>query len=288
MNPNIETSDFMKNAIWIVAVGVFISACSKEEAALPTEDEAAVVMEESVESVTDIPESSEPDTESLVVVEESASEPLPEDQAIVLARADDVASARDWQFKEGQHYARLVPTQPTVGGADKIEVAEVFMYSCPHCYDLEAHINRWSENKDPDVRLVRIPAVFNQLAKLHAQLYYTEEFLVKSGKIQDHVGFRNMVFEEFHQRGNRLTSEQSIQRLFARAGVSEEDFKRTWGSFEVNQALRVAQDLARRYGITSVPKIIVNGKFSTDAASAGGYPKLMEVIDELTVREGLR
>jgi hypothetical protein len=34
--------------------------------------------------------------------------------------------------------------------------------------------------------------------------------------------------------------------------------------------------------------IIVNGKYRTDAASAGSYPKLLEVIDELTVREGLR
>jgi thiol:disulfide interchange protein DsbA len=97
-----------------------------------------------------------------------------------------------------------------------------------------------------------------------------------------------MVFEEFHRRGNRLTSETAIERLFVRAGVSEDDFKRTWSSFEVNQAMRVGQDLARRYGITSVPMIIVNGKYRTDAGSAGSYPKLIEVIDELVEREGLR
>jgi thiol:disulfide interchange protein DsbA len=130
--------------------------------------------------------------------------------------------------------------------------------------------------------------MFNQLAQLHAQLYYTEVFLAQSGKLADQTAFRNMVFEEFHRRGNRLTSETAIQRLFVRAGVSEDDFKRTWSSFEVNQAMRVGQDLARRYGITSVPMIIVNGKYRTDAGSAGSYPKLIEVIDELVEREGLR
>ena len=205
----------------------------------------------------------------------------------MLAQADTVA-ARTWKYKEGQNFTRMIPTQPTVGGADKIEVAEVFMYSCPHCFDLEPYINKWEETKDPGVRLVRIPAMFNQLAQLHAQLYYTEVFLVQSGKINDHAGFRNMVFEEIHRRGNQLTSETAIQRLFVRAGVSEDDFKRTWSSFEVNQAMRVGQDLARRYGIQSVPMIIVNGKYRTDAASAGSYPKLLEVIDELTEREGLR
>jgi thiol:disulfide interchange protein DsbA len=162
------------------------------------------------------------------------------------------------------------------------------MYSCPHCFDLEAFVNQWEETKDPGVRLVRIPAIFNQLAQLHAQLYYTELFLAQSGKLKDQAAFRNMVFEEFHRKGNRLTSETAIQRLFTRAGVSEDDFKRTWSSFEVNQAMRVAQDLARRYNVTSVPMIVVNGKYRTDAGQAGSYPKLIELIDELTVREGLR
>ena len=277
----------MNKFIWIIALSFLATACGKEEA-VEAPAETAVVVEEQAESIEAVPDSSVPDTESLVVVEESAAEAEPEDQAIVLAQAEDVATPRNWQFKEGEHYTRMIPTQPTVGGADKIEVAEVFMYSCPHCYDLEAYMNQWEESKDPNVRLVRIPAVFNQLAALHAQLYFTEDFLAKSGKLQDRSGFRNMVFEEFHRRGNRLTSETSIMRLFTRAGVSEDDFKRTWSSFEVNQALRVAQDLARRYGITSVPMIIVNGKYRTDAGSAGSYPKLLEVIDELTVREGLR
>jgi thiol:disulfide interchange protein DsbA len=182
----------------------------------------------------------------------------------------------------------MIPTQPTVGGADKVEVAEIFMYSCPHCYDLEAPLNNWVAGKDPNVRFVRIPAVFNQLAMLHAQLYYTEVFLTEAGKLADPLAFRSMVFEEFHRRGNRLTSQTAIQRLFVRAGVSEDDFLRTWKSFEVNQALRLAGDLARRYNVMSVPMIVVNGKYRTDTASAGGYPQLMEVIDELTVREGIR
>jgi thiol:disulfide interchange protein DsbA len=279
----------MKQLISITTLGVLAllaTACGNEETT--TVDESVAVEAETPDPVTETTESPAPDTESLEVVEESAAEAEPEDQAIILAQAENVAAARNWQFREGTNYTRMIPTQPTVGGADKIEVAEVFMYSCPHCYDLESFINEWDEGKDPNVRLVRIPAIFNQLAQLHAQLYYTEYYLVQSGKLSDHVAFRNMVFEEFHRKGNRLTSQTAIQRLFARAGVSEDDFNRTWGSFEVNQALRVAADLARRYNVTSVPMIVVNGKYRTSAAEAGSYPKLIELIDELTVREGLR
>lgn len=279
----------MKQFFWLTVLGLVLAGCSKEDAAEMSADEAAAVAEQVTDMATDIPESPVADTEALVVVEESAAEVEPEDQTIVLARADDeLVAVRNWQFKEGKNYTRMIPTQPTVGGADKIEVAEVFMYSCPHCYDLEAYINRWAEDKDPSIRFVRIPASFNQLALLHAQLYYTEIFLGKSGKLRDPIAFRNMVFEEYHRRSNRLTSQMAIQRLFARAGVNADDFNRIWNSFEVNQALRVAADLARRYNVTSVPMVIVNGKYRTDMGMAGSYPKLIELIDELTAREGLR
>lgn len=276
----------MKQFFWFTVLGLVLASCSKEDAAETSADEAAAVAEQATESAA---EETSDATQTLEVVEESAAEAEPEDQTIVLARADDeLAAVRNWQFKEGKNYTRMIPTQPTVGGADKIEVAEVFMYSCPHCYDLEAYINRWAEDKDPSIRFVRIPASFNQLAVLHAQLYYTEIFLGKSGKLKDPIAFRNMVFEEYHRRSNRLTSQMAIQRLFARAGVNADDFNRIWNSFEVNQALRVAADLARRYNVTSVPMVIVNGKYRTDMGMAGSYPKLIELIDELTVREGLR
>ena len=274
----------------LAALGLISAGCSKEEAE-PAAATTTAVEAETAEASTEAAGDSAPATETLEVVEESAAVDEPEDRAIVLAQADvneAAAPARNWKYKEGEHYARLIPTQGTVGGADKIEVAEVFMYSCPHCYTLEPYINQWAENKDPNVRLVRIPAIFNQLALVHAQLYYTELYLAQAGKLKDQVAFREVVFEEFHRRNNRLTSEDAIRRLFVRVGVSEEDFNRTWGSFEVNQALRVAQDLTRRYGIASVPKIVVNGKYTTDVGTAGGYTELLELIDELTAREGIR
>ena len=273
----------------LASLGLINAGCSKEEATEPPAAETTAVEVATEEAVTE--SAATPVTETLEVVEESAAVAEPEDRAILLAQADigdTDAAPRNWQYKEGQHYTRMIPTQSTVGGADKIEVAEIFMYSCSHCYNLEPFVNEWAENKDPNIRFVRIPAIFNQLALMHAQLYYTEVYLAQSGALKDQIAFREMVFEEFHRRGNRLTSEDAIRRLFVRAGVSEEDFNRTWGSFEVNQALRVAQDLARRYGIDSVPMVIVNGKYRTDMGSAGSYPKLIEVINELTAREGIR
>ena len=277
----------MKHIIYIIFLVFFIVGCDKEE-----------VIESSVEKIEeniieDDPALDEPNTlisESLEVVEESSSEIETKDTAIILAREDNLikSTSKIWKFKEGQNFLRLIPTQPTVGSADKIEVAEIFMYSCPHCFTLEPHLNEWAENLDPKIRFVKIPAIFNQLAQLHAQLHYTKIFLAKNGLLKDSDAFHRLIFEEYHNRGNRLTSKGAIERLFNRAGVSSDDFNRTWSSFEVNQALRVAQDLARRYNVRSVPMVVVNGKYQTDVSKSGGIPQLFEVIDELIERENNR
>ena len=79
-----------------------------------------------------------------------------------------------------------------------------------------------------------------------------------------------------------------FRTLFERFDVSADDFERAWSSFEVNQKMRVASDLARRYGINSVPMVVVNGKYRTSGQEAGSLDTLIEVIDELVAREDVR
>ncbi|MGB5628786.1 MAG: thiol:disulfide interchange protein DsbA/DsbL [Woeseiaceae bacterium] len=279
----------MKHTIWIAAVLLALSACSKEEQPEAVAEDATTVEAPAPEGTTQAEADQEAATESLEVVEESASVEEPVDEAIVLALAEpDATPAREWKFKEGEHYVRMVPTQPTVGGADKIEVAESFMYSCPHCFTLEPYINAWAASKDPGVRFVRIPAQWNQAAQMHAQIYFTQDVMGRNGILENPAAFHEAVFEEYHRRGNRLTSMAAIRKLFNRFGVSDEDFDKTWKSFEVNQMMRVSGDLVRRYGISSVPTIVVNGKYRTSAGDAGGFDELIELIEELIAREGLR
>jgi len=100
-----------KHFIWIAALLLTLGACSKEEQAEPAVEESAAVETPAPEAVTEEAASNEAETATLEVVEESAAVEEPEDEPIVLAVAEDAdATAREWKYKEGEHYFRLVPT----------------------------------------------------------------------------------------------------------------------------------------------------------------------------------
>jgi thiol:disulfide interchange protein DsbA len=279
-----------------IAVLLFLglAACSSDENTTDTVATPAATEEAAVDNSEATPVATESDTTDEArpqTVEESGGEAEAEDtgdKPIILAQATAAAASQDWKYKEGTHYHRLVPTQPTLGGADKVEVSEFFWYGCGHCFEFESYINPWTETMPLNSRFVRVPATWNPLVNLHAQLYYTEEALVTTGKIKDPDAFRAAIFTEYHRRGNRMTSQGSIQELFARLGVSEDDFNKTWSSFEVSQKMRIAQDLSRRYAVTGVPAIVVNGKYRLGKSDTGTYPVLLDVVEELIARETVR
>ena len=276
----------MKQLFALLVVMFALAACGKEEqTSEPVAEPAPVEVETQDTNAEEVADTGEETAEeTLEVVEESAAvEEEAEDEAIVLAMAETETPLREWKFREGEDYFRLVPAQPMVGGPDKIEVGELFMYSCPHCRDLDPKLSRWASELPPEVRFVRIPAIFNRAAQLHAQMYYTTELLETNGTLTEFEQFHNTVFEEFHRRGNRLMSVDAIERLFSRFGVSPEDFDKAWNSFPVNQKIRVAADLGRRYGAVSVPTIVVNGKYRVPNSL-----DLLDILDELLIREGVR
>jgi len=180
---------------------------------------------------------------------------------------------------EGVNYKPLKPAVPTSVAPGKVEVVEVFWYACGHCYVLEPKLEAWSKNgKAPYVELIRMPAVWNDLLKTHARLFYTIEVLGKP-KLHDEV------FREINIKGNRLDTPEKIEAFLTARGVTKADFQKTFGGFAVESKLARAADLNRRYRIVSTPTVIVNGKYVTDAGMAGGEEQLFQAISALAARE---
>lgn len=182
-------------------------------------------------------------------------------------------------FTEGVHYKLLRPAQPTNVAPGKVEVVEVFWYACGHCYLLEPRLEAWEKKgKAPYVEVVRLPAVWNEVLKTHARLFYTIEIL---GKPQ----LNAEAFREINVRGNRLDTPDKIEAFFTSRGVAKADFQKAFSGFAVESKLARAVDLNKRYRITSTPTVIVNGKYVTDASMAGGEEQLFQVINALAAKE---
>ena len=58
-------------------------------------------------------------------------------------------------------------------------------------------------------------------------------------------------------------------------------FSTTFRGFAVDSRVRKAEQLAMSYGITSVPTVVVGGKYITGAAMAGGFDQATKAIDFL-------
>ncbi len=210
--------------------------------------------------------------------EQAAQAPAPTQPAPAVSNST-TPPPTSGRFELGKHYTRLSPTQPTSSSPDQVEVAEVFWYGCPHCYALEPFMSSWLKRKPDYVSFVRVPGVGQPLWKLHARAFYTAEALGKGAEMH------NPLFDEIHKNGNLLDTEDKLRDFFAKFNVSAADFKTTFDSFAVQAKLQRAEELNRRYRVTGVPAIIVNGKYFTDVGMAGGHEELIALIDELVAAE---
>ena len=182
------------------------------------------------------------------------------------------------EYSEGMQYLRLANPQPT-SVADKVEVVELFWYGCPHCYRLEPFVAQWKDKQPEDVEFIQMPAVLGKGWELLAKGYYTAELLNVSDKTH------TALFEALHVDKKKITNEASLQKIFAEQGVSAEDFSNTLNSFAVSVKLNNAKLMTKRYALTGVPTIIINGKYSTGASLAGGNENVFKVVDYLVAQE---
>ena len=72
-------------------------------------------------------------------------------------------------------------------------------------------------------QLIRLPATWNPVVKMHARVFYTIELL---GKPQLH----DEVFREINVKGNRLDTPEKIEAFFVARGVSKDEFQKAFSS----------------------------------------------------------
>ncbi len=182
------------------------------------------------------------------------------------------------KYREGSHFMRIEPPIKTQSKQGRIEVVELFLYSCPHCLELEPKLDKWL-SKHPQVDFIRIPAIYTPTWSEMAKFYYTAE---KLGLLKQlHTKF----YHEIHSEGKQFYSELAIRHFFLRHGVSAMDYENAYFSKDVLAKINKARWLSVRYNMRGVPAIIVNGKYKTAPFFVKSQEDMLELLDQLVLME---
>ncbi len=201
--------------------------------------------------------------------EQQAAEPEPE-----LASSEATVAGATPSFIEGKHYEKLPVAVKTVTGS-KIEVTEIFSYSCGHCFRFEGPAKAWKANMPEGVEFVQTHAAFNPNWAHYARIFYTAKSLGVLDKVHENV------FRSVHVQGNRLANKKDIAALFKEAGVDEATFNETFDSFGVNTQVDMADARVRSFQTNATPELIVDGRYRITTSLAGNYTNMFEIVNFL-------
>jgi protein dithiol oxidoreductase (disulfide-forming) len=188
------------------------------------------------------------------------------------------AQEKAGEYLEGQHYV-VLETPVRTADPSKIEVAEVFAYSCPHCFHFEPLLQAWEKKMPADVYLVQTHAMWNPGMEPLTRGYYTS--LTLKVKEQTHMA----VFNALHMEHKNFSTAEQWADFFATYGVDKAKAISTYNSFGVTSQIKQAEARARGYKVTGTPELVVNGKYRISSRATGGHEEMLKVADFLVAKE---
>lgn len=126
---------------------------------------------------------------------------------------------------------------------------------------------------------MRIPGALGSHWLPHARAYYVAEKLGVVEKIH------RPLFDAIHKEKRKIFDRKSIRFFFAEHGIDEDTFDKLYDSREIRFKVEKSYAFGKKYGIKSVPAIIINGKYGIGSKDSGSYSKTFEVINELAAKE---
>lgn len=162
---------------------------------------------------------------------------------------------------------------------DKIVIYEFFWYGCPHCFNIEPTIEKIESNLDKDTIMIKLPLALKESWMNHAKAFYSMQ------QMDIDSNLHAKIFEEIHINGNRLDTKSSLVDFIDAQGFDGSIFSKNFESFGTEIRIKKANKLARKYQITSVPTIVVNGKYLTSGSFVSSYDELYDVVNFLVEKE---
>lgn len=182
---------------------------------------------------------------------------------------------------EGKDYDVIEQPGPFAPLAGRIEVVEMFGYTCPHCAHFEPQLEAWAKKLPKDVRFTPVPAAFGGTWDSFARAYYAADQLGVAKR--SHAA----MFTALHEAGSlpmQNVSPDELAGFYAAYGVKADAYTAALKSDAVEQKIKYARAFAQRTKVPGTPALLVNGKYLVKGDS---FEALLRNTDALIARERL-
>ena len=159
---------------------------------------------------------------------------------------------------EGKDYDRIADAGPFAPLAGKVEVVEMFGYTCPHCARFEPQLEAWAAKLPKDVRFTPVPAAFGGVWDSFARAYFSADQLGVAKRSH------RAMFEALHEKNSlpmQNVSPDELAVFYKDYGVAPERFLATIKGDAVEQKLKAARAFAQRTKVPGTPALVVNGRY---------------------------
>jgi thiol:disulfide interchange protein DsbA len=180
---------------------------------------------------------------------------------------------------EGTDYVVIPGGMPFAPLNGKVEVVEVFGYTCIHCAHFQPQVDAWKKKQPAYVRFTPVPAAFGGSWIPYARAYYAAEKLGVLGKTH------SVMFKALHEEGSlpiQNASPEEIAAFYARYGANAKAFVAAMASADVDAKLARSKEFAIASEVQGTPTVIVNGKYRVTARS---LDDVLRITDYLVARE---
>ncbi|MET0807615.1 MAG: thiol:disulfide interchange protein DsbA/DsbL [Pseudoxanthomonas sp.] len=180
---------------------------------------------------------------------------------------------------EGTDYVVIADGKPYAALAGKVEVAEVFGYTCIHCAHFQPVLSAWQKKQPSWVRFTPVPAAFGGYWTPYARAYYAAAKLRVLAKSHD------AMFKAVHETGTlpiQNVSNEEIAAFYAAYGADPKAFVAAMDSPATDLLIERARDFATVTGVEGTPTLIVNGKYRVLGRS---FDDSLRITDFLVARE---
>ena len=182
----------------------------------------------------------------------------------------------------GVDYKVIANGQPYAPLEGKVEVAEIFGYTCPGCAQFEPEFSAWKRRQPADVRVTPVAAPFGGYWDPYARAFFAADALGVLDKTHADMFKAVHVLRSLPVQG--VTPEQ-FASFYAQHGVQGKQFTDMMKSFGVESRLSRAKQFAMRSQAQSTPSIVVNGKYLVTVDPKRGYAHLLNTVEHLIAQE---